>query len=129
MLIYCDSKLKGKYFNIHFQSALKNHILYSTSHQIGAWSYWDLRHMNICLKLLINMVFNKVNMRMHFLTSLSIHVYYFLCVENDSIYDGEWLWIAKHFIPVTHIFLPGIVPQTACSRVSPRLEYQRTTAF
>ena len=67
--------------------------------------------MDICLKLLINIVFNKVNMRMHFLTSLSTHVYYFLCVENDSIYDGEWLWIAKHFIPVTHIFLPGIVPQ------------------
>ena len=43
MLAACDSKLKGKYFNIRFQSALWNHMLYPTSHQIGAWSYCDLR--------------------------------------------------------------------------------------
>ena len=29
---------REKYFNIDFQSASKNHILYSTSHPIAAWS-------------------------------------------------------------------------------------------
>ena len=43
MLIACDSKWKGKYFDIHFQSASKNHTLYTTSHQIagrGIWIYY-----------------------------------------------------------------------------------------
>ena len=36
MLTACDSKWKGEYFNVHFQSAFNNHIQYSISHQIGA---------------------------------------------------------------------------------------------
>ena len=40
MLIASDSKMKrGKHFNIHFQSASKNHILHFISHRIAAWSY------------------------------------------------------------------------------------------
>ena len=103
MLVACDTNLKGENISI-FIFKVPPRIIYIYIYYIPPLTRLGHGHIEVCFvlissKVLINMVFNLVNM--HFLTSLSIHVITF-CIKYDSIYHEGWLVIAKHFILVTH---------------------------